>query len=114
MTIRNAVGSANKYSREREGHENMGRACFVRTLMDSLGYLNPASSVGEGVMKMEIRTARSFFDENKKQFILMCDIAGLEPSYIIRLRNALCVSKKKGKLEKLNMKVVVDKLIERA
>ena len=37
MTIRNAVASANFKHEELEAHTKLGRAFFVRTLMDSIG-----------------------------------------------------------------------------
>jgi len=115
MTIRNAVASANFKHEELEAHTKLGRAFFVRTLMDSLGNLNPTSSFGVGVMKVEVSTAKSFFNEHKPQFILMCELAQIEPGYMIRLFDELVYQKNTGtfKKHKLNIKVVVERIVSR-
>ena len=115
MTIRNAVAPANFKHEELEAHTKLGRAFFVRTLMDSIGCLNPISHFGQGAVQIEVDTAKAFFNEDKKRFRLMCDLAGLEPSYAVKLHNDLAHHYRKGtfKKHKLNIKVVVERLVER-
>tara|TARA_R100000781_G_scaffold71388_1_gene44784 strand:+ start:1117 stop:1476 length:360 start_codon:yes stop_codon:yes gene_type:complete len=115
MSIRNRAVSLKENHDELDGITKLGRAFFVRTLMDSLGNLNPTSSFGVGVMKVEVSTAKSFFNEHKPQFILMCELAQIEPGYMIRLFDELVYQKNRGtfKKHKLNIKVVVERIVSR-
>ena len=115
MSIRNRAVSLKENHDELDGITKLGRAFFVRTLMDSLGNTNPASSFGVGVMKIEVSTAKSFFNENKPRFKLMCELAQIEPGYMVRLFDEFVYQKNTGtfKKNKLNMKVVKARIISR-
>ena len=92
---------------------NMARAVLSRAFLDGMGYLNPQSSCGSGEIAQLRESAHKFFNAKRDAFIRICDIAEADPDYVAKLYDDLTYHHNCGKLKKLNIKTVIEKLVER-
>ena len=102
------IGGQNKLP-----ENNLARAVLSRAFLDSMGYLNPQSSHGRAELKQLKESARQFISTEKKMFREWCDIAAAEPEYVAKLYDDLTYHHNCGKLKKLNIKTIIEKLVER-
>ena len=104
----NIIGGQNKLP-----ETNMARAVLSRAFLDGMGYLNPQSSCGKGELSQLRESAHKFFNAKRDVFIRICDIAEADPDYVAKLYDDLTYHHNCGKLKKLNIKTVIEKLVER-
>jgi len=97
---------------EDQPYTRFAKEVLVRALMDSLG----SSSSTSGDTKSQLGILRSqaddFFNMTRPRFRLICDIAMVEPSYIVKIHRSLIDHKKRGDLKKFSLKVVVERCID--
>jgi len=91
----------------------MARAVISRAFQDSLGYLNPQSSCGRGELAQLKTSAHKFINASKEGFRQICDIADADPDYVAELYDDLTYHHNCGKLKNVNIKTIIEKLIER-
>ena len=96
-----------------EPETNMARAVLSRAFLDGMGYLNPQSSCGSGELSQLRQAAHTFINAKREAFVYICDIANADPDYVAKLYDDLIYHHNCGKLKKLNIKTVIEKLIER-
>jgi hypothetical protein len=96
-----------------EPETNMARAVLSRAFLDGMGYLNPQSSCGSGELSQLRQSAHTFINAKREAFVYICDIANADPDYVAKLYDDLIYHHNCGKLKKLNIKTVIEKLIER-
>ena len=96
-----------------EPETNMARAVLSRAFLDGMGYLNPQSSCGGGELSHLKESARKFFSEKRDAFRNICDLADADPDYVAKLYDDLTYHHNCGKLKKLNIKTIIEKLVER-
>ena len=104
----NIIGGQNKLP-----ETNMARAVLSRAFLDSMGYLNPESSCGSGEIAQLKESAHKFIDAKRKIFREWCDIAEADPDYVVKLYTDLTYHHSCGKLKELNIKTVIEKLVNR-
>jgi len=104
----NIIGGQNKLP-----ETNMARAVLSRAFQDGMGYLNPQSSCGRGELSQLRESAHKFFNAKRGVFITICDIAEADPDYVVKLYDDLTYQHNCGKLKKLNIKTIIEKLVER-
>ena len=102
------IGGQNKLP-----ESNLARAVLSRAFLDSMGYLNPQSSCGRDELKQLKESARKFINAKRGAFIRICDIADADPDYVAKLYDDLTYHHNCGKLKKLNIKTIIEKLVER-
>ena len=91
----------------------MARAVISRAFQDSLGYLNPQSSCGRGELSQLRTSAHKFINASKEGFRQICDIAEADPDYVAELHDDLTYHYNCGKLKNFNIKIIMEKLIEK-
>ena len=91
----------------------MARAVISRAFQDSLGYLNPQSSCGRGELSQLRTSAHKFINASRDGFRQICDIAEADPDYVAELYDDLTYHHNCGKLKNVNIKTIIEKLIER-
>jgi len=91
----------------------MARAVISRAFQDSLGYLNPQSSCGRGELAQLKTSAHKFINASKEGFRQICDIADADPDYVAELYDDLTYHHNCGKLKNFNIKIIIEKLIEK-
>ena len=100
-------------TRNKPPETNMARAVLSRAFQDGMGYLNPQSSCGIGELSQLRESAHKFFNAKRDVFIMICDIAEADPDYVVKLYDDLTYHHNCGKLKKLNIKTIIEKLVER-
>ena len=91
----------------------MARAIISRAFQDSLGYLNPQSSCGSGELSQLKTSAHNFINVSKEGFRQICDIAEADPDHVAELHDDLTYHYNCGKLKNFNIKIIIEKLIEK-
>ena len=91
---------------------NMARAVLSRAFLDGMGYLSPQGCYGGGELSHLKESARKFFSEKRDAFRNICDLANADPDYVSELYDDLTYYYNCGKLKKLNIKTVIEKLVE--
>jgi len=106
----NQVMLSNK--REDQPETRFAKEVLTRAFMDSMG--STSSTNGDTKSQLDIlkSQANDFFSMDRPRFILICDIALVEPSYIVKIHQNLIDHKKRGDLKKFSLRVIVDKLIK--
>ena len=100
-------------TRDKPPETNLARAVLSRAFLDSMGYLNPQSSHGRGELEYLKESARKFISAKKEIFREWCDIAEADPDYVAKLYADLTYHHSCGKLKELNIKTVIEKLVNR-
>ena len=114
MKIKNQVQvDYTRSTRDKPPETNLARAVLSRAFQDGMGYLNPQSSCGKGELSQLRESAHKFFNAKRDAFIRICDIAEADPDYVAKLYDDLTHHHNCGKLKKLNIKAIIEKLIER-
>ena len=114
MKIKNQVQADYiRSTRDKPPETNLARAVLSRAFLDSMGYLNPQSSHGRGELEYLKESARKFISAKKEIFREWCDIADTNPDYVAKLYDDLTYHYNCGKLKKLNIKTVIEKLVDR-
>jgi len=110
-TLNHSVSSTNKGGLLIGAEENFAKAMLERTLMDSLGSIGSVNFCTKDQLGIIQSQSRDFFNTSKPRFRLMCDIAGIDPDYMVMLHKKLLHHYKRGDLKKLGLKSVIAKLI---
>ena len=110
-TLNHNVGNVNKGGFLIGAEKNLAKAMLERTLMDSLGSIGSVNFCTKDQLGIMQSQSRDFFSTSKPRFRLMCDIAGIDPDYMVMLHKKLLHHHKRGHLKKLGLKLVIAKLI---
>ena len=98
--------------REDPPHTRLAKEVLIRALTDSLGSLSSTSGSTKSQVGILRSQANDFFSTSRPRFMLICDIAMAEPSYVIKVHQSLIDHKKRGDLKNFSLKVVVERCID--
>ena len=90
--------------------KELAKAVLLRAFLDSVGHLGSHGAIGHNEMGMLKGQAKDFIDPSKKQFKLICEHAGTEPDYIMRLYDNLQYNYNSGKITKEKLKFGISRL----
>ena len=93
--------------------KELAKAVLLRAFLDSVGHLGSHGAIGHNEMGMLKGQAKDFIDPSKKQFKLICELADAEPEYIARLHDDLTYNYNCGKLKNLNIKYIIERLLQK-
>ena len=95
------------------GQKELAKAVLLRAFLDSVGHLGSHGAIGHNEMGMLQDQAKDFISSTKKQFKLICELADAEPEYIARLHDDLTYNYNCGKLKNLNIKYIIERLLQK-
>jgi len=98
--------------REDPPYTRLAKEVLIRALTDSLGSLSSTSGSTKSQVGILRSQANDFFSTSRPRFMLICDIAMAEPSYVIKVHQSLIDHKKRGDLKNFSLKVIVEKFIK--
>ena len=95
------------------GQKELAKAVLLRAFLDSVGHLGSHGAIGHNEMGMLKGQAKDFISSTKKRFKLICELADAEPEYIARLHDDLTYNYNCGKLKNLNIKYIIERLLQK-
>jgi|TARA_Y100000310_G_scaffold280393_1_gene300098 hypothetical protein len=90
----------------------LAKAVIHRAFMDSFGKFANTGYCGRSERSTLVDSAKNWFIDKRKNFILLCDIAGLNSDYVSEQFEKVHKYYRKGKLKNVKLNKVVSVLIQ--
>lgn len=103
----------NEENKNIASHKLLARAVLNRAFLDSLGHLTNSSYCGKAEKQRLQDSAKFFIDSSDTMFIYWCDLAELEPDYVVRKYHDLQYVFNTGKLKGINLQTFIEEYINR-
>jgi len=91
----------------------LARAVLGRAFMDAVGHITNSSYCGATERSLLKKDSIRFIDSNNKWFVYWCDMAELEPDYVVRKFDDLIYHFNSGKMKGLNLQTLIETYISR-
>ena len=95
------------------GQKDLAKAVLLRAFLDSVGHLGSHGAIGHNEMGMLKGQPKDFISPTTKRFRLICELADAEPEYVVTLHENLTYNYNCGKLKNLNIKYIIERLLEK-